>query len=494
MSISETSGPINVQAAITPFTSSALPARGAEMREPVALSLGIAMFEGAVMALAFLLCVIVYHFLLRDIEPQNFAWSLYFVFSGVLGIIYSGFSLHAATRFFAGDRQPEITMPRTVLSWTAAFGALLLIAFLTGTIGDLSRVSLTAAFVLGLSLTPAMRSFSHGVLSQQIAAGELRFQKVAVIGRRTEIVSFLLAGDLWRNGQSIAGTLYLEDITNDGTIDTNAITAFANTAIDAGADHIILAGQLDEAATLQKAIHTLKRFAVNVSYAFSQDGNRFEFLDAVPMGASNALRVIKKPLSTFSVFLKRAMDICGAVVGLVLLSPVFAITALAIKLDSPGPVIFRQARRGFNGASFDIFKFRSMSVTEPGTNMRQATRGDARITRIGRFLRSSSIDELPQLLNVLKGEMSLVGPRPHALSHDDELGQQLAQYAHRQRIKPGITGWAQVNGYRGETRTNDQVEGRTQLDLHYIDNWSIFLDAWIVILTVFSPGSHRDAF
>jgi exopolysaccharide biosynthesis polyprenyl glycosylphosphotransferase len=194
-----------------------------------------------------------------------------------------------------------------------------------------------------------------------------------------------------------------------------------------------------------------------------------------------------------AVFLKRAFDLASASFGLVVLAPLFAIVALLIKLDSAGPVFYRQERRGFNGEIFHIWKFRSMTVTESGRAMTQVRAGDKRITRIGAFIRKTSIDELPQLINVLSGQMSLVGPRPHAVMHDDEFGQQVAEYAHRQRIKPGITGWAQVNGFRGETSTLEQVAGRTTHDLYYIDNWSIFFDCWIVLLTVFSPKTRRNA-
>jgi exopolysaccharide biosynthesis polyprenyl glycosylphosphotransferase len=194
-----------------------------------------------------------------------------------------------------------------------------------------------------------------------------------------------------------------------------------------------------------------------------------------------------------AVFLKRLFDLSGALFGLAVLSPLLVVVALLIKLDSPGPVFYRQERRGFNGEVFYIWKFRSMTVTESGRAMTQVRVGDKRITRIGAFIRRTSIDELPQLINVLSGHMSLVGPRPHALVHDDELGAQLADYAHRQRIKPGITGWAQVNGYRGETSTLEQVEGRIAHDLYYIENWSIFLDCWIVLLTLFSAKTRRNA-
>jgi lipopolysaccharide/colanic/teichoic acid biosynthesis glycosyltransferase len=144
--------------------------------------------------------------------------------------------------------------------------------------------------------------------------------------------------------------------------------------------------------------------------------------------------------------------------------------ALAVRLDSRGPILFRQNRNGFNGRPFRIYKFRSMTVMEDGAVVTQAKRDDARVTRVGRFLRRSSLDELPQLLNVLKGDMSLVGPRPHALAHDDHYSGLLAEYAFRHHVKPGITGWAQVNGFRGETPTIDLMKRRIDLDLQYIAN------------------------
>ena len=213
----------------------------------------------------------------------------------------------------------------------------------------------------------------------------------------------------------------------------------------------------------------------------------------VSIGPNNALRFVRKPLSDVAVFTKRATDLVLSAVALVLIAPLLALVGLLIRLESPGPVIYRQARRGFNGETFMIWKFRSMRVTESGHAMKQAERNDTRITRIGRFIRMTSIDELPQLVNVLRGQMSIVGPRPHAISHDEELSLRMANYAHRQRIKPGITGWAQVNGYRGETRTQEAIEGRVRHDIYYIENWSLLLDLWIMVLTVISPAARRNA-
>jgi undecaprenyl-phosphate galactose phosphotransferase/putative colanic acid biosynthesis UDP-glucose lipid carrier transferase len=188
------------------------------------------------------------------------------------------------------------------------------------------------------------------------------------------------------------------------------------------------------------------------------------------------------------------MDVVLASVALLFFLPVMALTAIAIKLDGPGPVIFRQHRKGFNGKQFIMFKFRTMSVQEDGSIVTQATRDDPRITGIGRLLRSASIDELPQLLNVLIGDMSLVGPRPHALAHDNQFESLLSDYAYRHHVKPGITGWAQCNGARGATPTLNHISERVKLDLWYINNWSLWLDIQIIIKTFFEVLRKRNAY
>jgi putative colanic acid biosynthesis UDP-glucose lipid carrier transferase len=191
------------------------------------------------------------------------------------------------------------------------------------------------------------------------------------------------------------------------------------------------------------------------------------------------------PLSEIHGFIKTSLDYVVAAVGLICLAPFLALVALAIKIDSPGPVFFRQRRYGQNNQIFRIFKFRTMAVTEDGKHVKQAERNDPRVTRVGRFLRRSSIDELPQLINVLTGDMSIVGPRPHALAHDQIFEEKLDLFSRRRRVRPGLTGWAQVHGFRGETRTTEDIRSRMQHDLYYIDNWSIWLDIEIITRTVF---------
>jgi Undecaprenyl-phosphate glucose phosphotransferase len=211
------------------------------------------------------------------------------------------------------------------------------------------------------------------------------------------------------------------------------------------------------------------------------------------LGPIGLMDIKTKPLSDWGRHVKAVEDAVIAALMLVLLAPLMAFIALAVKWDSPGPALFKQRRHGLNRRVIEVLKFRSMRVAEDGAAVKQATRDDPRVTRLGRFLRSTSLDELPQLINVLKGEMSLIGPRPHALVHDDHYGEMLEGYANRHRVKPGMTGWAQVNGFRGPTETPDKMQARVDHDLWYIDNWSLWLDLRILAMTVIVGLRHKNA-
>jgi exopolysaccharide biosynthesis polyprenyl glycosylphosphotransferase len=191
---------------------------------------------------------------------------------------------------------------------------------------------------------------------------------------------------------------------------------------------------------------------------------------------------------------KRAMDVAISTVLLLFLLPVFLLIALAVKLGSKGPVLFRQARNGMRGSAFRILKFRTMHVLEDGPMVTQACRNDPRVTEVGAFLRRSSLDELPQLLNVFFGEMSLVGPRPHARAHDELYSKLIENYEERWNVKPGITGWAQVHGLRGETRTVDEMKLRIDMDIWYAQNSSFLLDCKILFLTIGEVLKQRNAY
>ena len=198
------------------------------------------------------------------------------------------------------------------------------------------------------------------------------------------------------------------------------------------------------------------------------------------------------PMQGFNRLLKAAEDYVLAAMILVATSPLAAVIALAVKLSSPGPVLFKQHRHGWDGQPFKVYKFRTMKVhAEPPGEVTQAKRNDPRTTPLGAFLRRTNLDELPQFFNVLQGRMSIVGPRPHAIEHGEFYKDQVEGYMKRHKVKPGITGWAQVNGYRGETDTVDKMEKRVEYDLYYINNWSLGFDLRIILLTLVS--SFRDA-
>ena len=214
-------------------------------------------------------------------------------------------------------------------------------------------------------------------------------------------------------------------------------------------------------------------------------------LSLTPVAYSNL--VVRESLGVNGAY-KRVEDLVFGSIALSLLALPMLLIALAIRCTSPGPVLFRQRRYGQGGSMIDVLKFRTMRVQENGANVAQAQKQDPRVTPVGRLLRRTSLDELPQLINVLRGEMSLIGPRPHAVAHNELYRQQIVEYMLRHKVKPGITGWAQVNGWRGETDTLRKMVYRVEHDLFYIRNWSAWLDLKILWLTVFGRAVRRNAY
>jgi Undecaprenyl-phosphate glucose phosphotransferase len=246
--------------------------------------------------------------------------------------------------------------------------------------------------------------------------------------------------------------------------------------------------------TINRCAEALLKLPAEIHLGAEHILDRFEHVQLSKFGSMASLQLTRMPLSRMELLEKRTFDLLFASIALLLLTPVLAVVALLIKLDSAGPVFFLQHRYGFNQKPFRIIKFRTMRALDDGPVINQAKKDDPRVTRVGAWLRRWNIDELPQLFNVIKGDMSLVGPRPHALSHDREYEQRISVYARRHNVKPGITGWAQIHGLRGETDTDDKMQSRVEYDLHYIDNWSLGLDLQIMIRTVLSPTSYRNAY
>jgi len=249
----------------------------------------------------------------------------------------------------------------------------------------------------------------------------------------------------------------------------------------------------DHWSRLKRAVAALQVLPLRVRLVPTGASSDLFYRPSAELGSARCVELQHGPLSPVELFAKRALDICLSAIMLATLSPVLLLVAVAIKLDSSGPVLFRQQRCGFNGRRFNIYKFRTMSVLEDGPTVVQAKTDDPRVTRLGGWLRRSSIDEIPQLLNVLEGSMSVVGPRPHALAHDNEFDKAVRNYAYRRRVKPGLTGLAQIKGFRGPTPTPASIERRVKQDLRYIDNWSLGLDLMILAQTPLELIRGRNA-
>lgn len=260
-------------------------------------------------------------------------------------------------------------------------------------------------------------------------------------------------------------------------------------------DDIIVAMPWAADQALTESIGQLKELPVNIYLSTDLVGFELAFRPALgDLSELPMFEVVRRPISGWSSALKIIADYMITLGLLVCLSPLLIIIAILIKIDSPGPILFRQKRLGFNNKVFYIYKFRSMYNSPDEIHIRQATKGDPRVTRVGRIIRATSLDELPQLFNVLDGTMSLVGPRPHAVSHNEEYGRKIRGYFARHKVKPGITGWAQVNGFRGETDEIAKMQARVAHDLYYAENWSFFFDIRILITTAIVVFFQKSAY
>jgi undecaprenyl-phosphate galactose phosphotransferase/putative colanic acid biosynthesis UDP-glucose lipid carrier transferase len=372
----------------------------------------------------------------------------------------------------------------------------LFFVFQTGT--HYSRAA-TAGFIFwGVFSILTVRALVRNAALRALDAGTLAGRRVVVIGDPEELTE-ISSGDLLRTygAKEMARFELMPRRTEEKSSprrDLDIVDAAIRSAQASGAEQILLAMRWSDVWRKDMICERLRLLPLP---AFLLPDRSVRVVIAgtdVQHSALTAIEVQRAPMSRQDLVVKRLFDFVLASVGLIALSPLLLITGLAIKLDSPGPVIFRQRRRGFNGQQFSIYKFRTMSVLEDGPDIRQAQRDDDRVTRFGRVLRMSSIDELPQLLNVIQGKMSMVGPRPHAIAHDNEYSASIENYAFRHHVKPGITGWAQTHGFRGETPDLSSMKRRIQLDLWYINNWSLWLDFRIVARTTIELLRHRNAY
>jgi Undecaprenyl-phosphate glucose phosphotransferase len=384
---------------------------------------------------------------------------------------------------------------RVLAAWTLLFALFTLIAFFAK-VGDLySRVWLAGWYIGGLVFFTAFRFGLAAFVRRWTASGRMHRSAVIVGGGKPaeELINALerqadndiqICGvfddrqDPARSPSMVAGYPKL------GTV--SELVDFArNVTIDL----LIVSLPLTAENRLLQFLKQLWVLPVDIRLSAHTARLKFRPRSYSYVGTLPFIDIFDKPIADWDYILKRGFDLVFGTLAIILLSPVMLATAIAIRLDSPGPILFKQKRYGFNNELIEVYKFRSMYVDQADTNAaRLVTRDDPRVTRVGRFIRRTSVDELPQLFNALTGKLSLVGPRPHAVlaKADNRLYNDVVDgYFARHRVRPGITGWAQINGWRGETETEEQIQQRVEHDLFYIENWSLMFDLYILLMTPF---------
>ena len=398
------------------------------------------------------------------------------------------------------------TQPRHVFLWNGASGVLLVFSFFISTIfilkisADYSRATVIVQGVSVMLAVLCTRTIWFSLLQRAIASGLIDARRAILVGDPDHCLHFsarAIATGI-RTIRSFDFPMVRTDRSAPARPDAvqalpDARQLVAECRPLRADDIVILTSEPDvpSALTLSSALSDLP---VDVHVVPIGSIDLMAVSRITQFGNMVTMRIFQSPLTPFNRAIKRAFDVAAAIAGLILFSPLFVITSLAIKLDSRGPVLFRQTRHGYNNEPIRVLKFRSMTVMEAGDNYRPVTRHDPRVTHLGRFLRHTNIDELPQLFNVLVGDMSLVGPRPHPTAQNEAFAELISSFYRRHNVKPGITGWAQVNGYRGGTDTLDKMQRRLEHDLHYIDNWSLLLDLKIIVMTLFSRKVYWNAY
>ena len=381
-----------------------------------------------------------------------------------------------------------------VFFWSVALLSFALFLFLAKSGPDFSRGSIMVFGVLGLALLLLLHLSISTVVKDGLARGTLAGDRAITIGDREAVMDLSRANILQKSGAWEIKRYLLPPLTKSSYAEGLRVIDEAMQFVRSNSVNCILLA-LQWSNEQQRDLICDRLQAVPIPVLLLPDQHVASiFSRGRELGREFTIELQRAPLSAAELAMKRTLDVALASILLVVLAPLFAAVALLIRFKSPGPLIFRQQRKGFNGRVFTIFKFRTMNVLENGNVIAQARRNDTRVTRIGRILRATSIDELPQLINVLRGHMSLVGPRPHAVAHDDGYVKLIANYAFRQHVKPGLTGWAQVNGFRGETSRIEMMEGRVNCDLWYIRNWSFWLDMKILVVTCFELVRGRNAY
>lgn len=391
-------------------------------------------------------------------------------------------------------------LTKVLVGWFCAFAAIGLVAFLSKTAGEVSRVWVTGSLLLSLILLLGVRVLRSTVLWRPT---EQSFINVVVFGSASSVQQAVEAeaGKAASSVRVVAGYECAPMLEGGGACSeqwsaavermVHFIEMARNTP--SAVEQVWISMPASDVSGIQKVSERLVDYPVDVCVVADPYTSRIIDGEVTRLGGCSVVNISEVSLAPSADQFKRAFDVVLGSVAIVLLAIPMALIACAVKLDSPGPIFFRQKRYGVDGKEIEVWKFRSM-VVHSDTEAQQAKRDDARVTRVGKFLRRSSLDEVPQLFNVLQGTMSLVGPRPHAVAHNEIWRHKIRGYMLRHKVRPGITGWAQVNGWRGETDAAYKMFQRVQYDLDYIRNWSPLLDIKILFKTVTACLFDKNAF
>ncbi|MGD9671516.1 MAG: undecaprenyl-phosphate glucose phosphotransferase [Hyphomicrobiaceae bacterium] len=385
---------------------------------------------------------------------------------------------------------------RIFVIWNYVFLCLALFGFLTKTTGVFSRGWMILFYAAGLVAVIAVDAFIDMMLKSAIARGHIVYRRLMLIGTENELARTKADIERTASNMRVVATGVLADPgpPPDDRDHDAVLRQIVSSARACHVEDIIILLDWSQGSRIERIVEGLLVLPVGVHVGAGGVIGRFSDPRITRFGGTTTLSLTGAPIGPMQALAKRVFDIALSSAALVLAAPLFVILAILIKLDSDGPVFFRQRRRGYNHREFRIWKFRTMTTLEDGDRVTQASRSDTRVTRVGQWLRKLNLDELPQLINVLLGEMSLVGPRPHAVAHDIHYETRILDYPRRLNVKPGITGWAQVHGLRGATETEEAMRRRVEYDIHYIENWSLVLDLYILALTLLSPRAYRNAF
>jgi len=473
--------------------------------EPAAPAVSRVVIAGVVRAIETALIVltgvaIYFLYIVRNVGAQPGYLAVTIGVAAMAIVVFQSLHVFSAPAF----RNPSRALFRIAGGWTVAFLVVFAGMFFLKLDGALSRVWMATWFLVGFGALAVERVILAQFIALLVSAGRLQ-QRAVIVGGGA--IGAGLLRELAKNDEAEVQLLGVFDDRSDER-SPNTVEGFpklgnvddlVDFARSTRVDLVIFALPITAEQRILQMLRKLWVLPIDIRLAAHANRLRFRPRSYSYVGKVPVLDLFDKPIADWDIVIKQTFDRVVGAFALVALSPVLAATALAIKLDSSGPVFFKQKRFGFNNELIEIYKFRSMRVDQlDPTASKLVTRDDPRVTRVGRFIRKTSIDELPQLINVVfKGDLSLVGPRPHAVhakAADRQYDEVVDGYFARHRVKPGITGWAQVNGWRGETDTQEKIQQRVEHDLYYIENWSILLDLYILAITPISLIKSDNAY